>query len=79
MSGKRRVGRPRPGDIERRIAEDLEALRLMGAVMTWQYAERVGCAEQTAKNRLRKLHEAGLADRHRERAQIGWTYEAKAS
>ncbi len=74
---KRRPGRPRPGEIERRIGEDCEALRLMGAVMTWEYADRVGCSEQIAKNRLRVLYEKGMATRKRERGQIGWTYKAK--
>jgi DeoR/GlpR family transcriptional regulator of sugar metabolism len=46
-------------------------------VMTWEYAERAGVSEQTAKNRLRVLYEKGMATRHRERGAIGWTYEAK--
>lgn len=63
--------------LDEKLARDREALRLMGAVRTWQYAERTGCSEKTAKERLRRLFERGLAERIKERGQIGWTYEAK--
>jgi predicted transcriptional regulator len=80
------MGKPRPGFTvwdERRIppaekeARDLALLVKLGQVKTWEYAQHMKIGEATAKNRLRRLHEAGLADRHRERGQIGWTYEAK--
>jgi predicted transcriptional regulator len=80
------MGKPRPGFTvwnERRIppaekeARDLDLLRALGKCKTWEYAEHMGVKEATAKNRLRRLYEAGLADRHRERGQIGWTYTAK--
>ena len=80
------MGKPRPGFTvwnERRIppaekvARDLEMLVALGQCKTWEYAEHMGVGEATAKNRLRALYEAGLADRHRERGQHGWTYTAK--
>jgi hypothetical protein len=79
-------GGSRPGFTvwrERRIppaekeARDLEMLRDLGQAKTWEYAERAGCSEQTAKNRLRRLFEAGHTHRYKERGQIGWTYTAK--
>lgn len=65
-----------------RIARDLELLAALGRTQTWEFAEHMGCSEQTAKNRLRRLYEAGLADRHKERGRnrlgtMGWTYRAK--
>jgi len=80
------MGKPRPGFSvwdERRIppadkaARDRKALAALGQAKSWEYAQRVGCSEQTAKNRLRRLYEAGLATRRRDRGEVGWTYEAK--
>jgi len=77
------MGKPRPGFTvwnERRIppdekeARDLEMLRALGQTKTWEYAEHMGIEVQTAKNRLRRLYEAGHAHRYKERGQIGWTY-----
>jgi hypothetical protein len=62
---------------ELRRAQDLDMLRALGQTKSWEFAEHMGYSEQIGKNRLRALYEAGLADRHRERGQIGWTYEAK--
>ena len=62
---------------EEKVARDLALLAALGQAKTWEYAEHMGCSEQTAKNRLRRLYEAGLADRHRERGQHGWTYTTK--
>ena len=80
------MGKPRPGFSvwdERRIppadkaARDHKALAALGQAKSWEYAQSVGCSEQTAKNRLRRLYEAGLATRRRDRGEVGWTYEAK--
>jgi hypothetical protein len=64
---------------ELRRAQDLDMLRALGKAQTWEFAQHMGYSEQVGKNRLRALHEAGLASRHRERGQIGWTYEAKGA
>ncbi len=64
---------------EQRRAQDLDMLRALGQTKSWEFAEHMGYSEQIGKNRLRALYEAGLADRCRERGQIGWTYEAKGS
>lgn len=60
-----------------KVARDLELLNALGETKTWEYAEHMGCSEKVAKERLRKLYEAGLADREKRRGEIGWTYKAK--
>jgi predicted transcriptional regulator len=80
MSGKRpgfTVWNERRIPPREKVERDLGMLRALGQTKSWEFAEHMGCSEQTAKNRLRALYEAGLADRHRKRHEIGWTYEAK--
>ena len=61
-----------------RTAKDRDALRLMGPVKTWEFAERVGCSEKMAVYRLRRLYDAGLATRESDRRSRGYTYTAAA-
>lgn len=63
--------------MDERIARDRELLAALGQTKTWEYAEIAGVSEKVAKERLRRLFERGLAERVKERGQIGWTYEAK--
>jgi predicted transcriptional regulator len=57
-----------------KIERDAELLRALGQTKTFEFAEISGVAEATAKNRLRRLHEHGLATRFRERGSVAWTY-----
>ena len=41
---------------EEKVARDLALLAALGQAKTWEYAEHMGCSEQTAKNRLRRLY-----------------------
>jgi hypothetical protein len=52
------VSRPR-----RPINEDVKALRLVGRVTVWKFAERTGCTERSARIRLDRLVEHRLASR----------------
>lgn len=74
---KRRISAEKRLPMEQRVERDLELLAALGRTWSWEFAEHMGCSEQTAKNRLRRLFERGLADRHKERGRIGWTYTAK--
>jgi DNA-directed RNA polymerase specialized sigma24 family protein len=62
-----------------KLTRDLEMLAALGQTKSWEYAEHMGISEQTAKNRLRRLFERGMADRHRKRGEVGWTYQAVKS
>jgi|HubBroStandDraft_6_1064221.scaffolds.fasta_scaffold05284_3 hypothetical protein len=76
---KRRMSAEKRLPMEARIARDLEMLDALGRTWSWEFAEYAGVSEQTAKNRLRRLFEWGMADRHKERGRIGWTYKAKGT
>jgi DNA-binding MarR family transcriptional regulator len=61
-------------DLEATVAEDAKTLRLMGQASPLTYAERVGCSEKTASNRLKRLVEWGYAERWRERDARSYRY-----
>jgi Fic family protein len=61
---------------DEKLTRDRDMLDALGETKSWEYAVHMGISEQTAKNRLRRLFERGMADRHRERGQVGWTYTA---
>jgi|GEM_PF-6451260 len=51
--------------LRRPLDEDARALRLIGQTTVWDFAERMGCTEKTARKRLGRLVEAKLANRWR--------------
>jgi hypothetical protein len=73
---RRRIAETVKEPLADRLARDREALRLIGPVHTWEFAERVGCSEKMAVYRLRRLYEAGLATRSPTRRPRGYKYEA---
>jgi hypothetical protein len=60
-----------------RTEQDVAMLDALGQTQTWEFAGHMGYSEATAKNRLRRLFERGLADRHKERGSVAWTYTSK--
>jgi len=60
--------------LDERIARDDEMLRALGQTKVWEFSEHMQVSEATAKNRLRRLYEAGLADRYRQQGAVAWTY-----
>jgi hypothetical protein len=74
---RRRMSEGKRGTKAERIERDLELLAALGQTKTWEYAEIAGVSGQVGKDRLYRLYGLGLADRHKERGQHGWTYVAK--
>jgi hypothetical protein len=57
-------------------AKDVELLRLMGVVMITEFAERTDCDNRTARRRLDRLIEEGLATRFMPRGWRAYRYTA---
>jgi hypothetical protein len=58
--------------METTIVRDRELLEALGKTTSYEFASFEGCSRQSAKNRLRRLYERGLAVRYLERG--AWTY-----
>ncbi len=71
---KRRMSETKRIPPEQRIQEDRERLRLLGQTDRFVWAEKFGCSEKTANQRLGRLVEAGYAERYRQRGASAYTY-----
>jgi hypothetical protein len=59
-----------------KLDRDAAILSKLGRCTAWQFAERAGTSEATARARLRRLYLAGRARRVRDRHTVGWVYTA---
>jgi hypothetical protein len=77
MTGKRHTEetKRRISEAMRRpLDEDLQVLGSVGQTTTWEFAERIGCSEQMARNRLNRLVAAGHAEKFMGRGSRSHTY-----
>jgi predicted ArsR family transcriptional regulator len=56
--------------------DDALALRVLGKVTSWEFAERCGISEQASRKRLERLVAEGVAERYTLRGMRGYTYVA---
>ena len=59
-----------------KLARDGAILSKLGRCTAWQFAEAADTSEATARARLRRLYEHGLAQRAQEPHTVGWVYTA---
>ena len=76
---KQRMRESQKVPLAERIAADAEKLRLLGPVSKFEFAEKVGCGEQAARNRLEQTRKAGLSERYKMPGMMAYTYVASVA
>jgi hypothetical protein len=61
-----------------KLARDGAILSKLGRCTPWQFAEAADVSEATARTRLRRLYEHGLAHRETQPHTVGWFYAVVA-